>query len=75
MKLIRKLKRVIFTRNVWDTTGGVPGLLLMMADKNADQAGCLRLHGPSRLSKLVSSYSSFVIRHALPQIWRRQEVV
>ena len=65
MRLAGKLQRVLLTRVCWDTCGGLPGMLLTMND--GGHSGMLRLHGPTRLTQLVSSFRSFVVRHALPQ--------
>ena len=64
MRLVGMLQRVLFTRLTWNTVGGLPGLLLTMAD--GGQAGSVRLHGPQRLPQLVDSFRSFVVRHAMP---------
>ena len=66
MRLVNKLQRVLFTRMTWDATGGVPGLLLTMAD--GGHAGTVKLHGPARLPQLVSSFRRFVVQHAMPQL-------
>ena len=65
MRLVGKLQRVLLTRMSWETTGGLPGLLLTMSD--GGQPGKVRIHGPSRLRQLVSSFRPFVVRHAMPQ--------
>ena len=66
MRLVGKLQRVLCTRMTWDTTGGLPGLLLTMAD--GGHAGVVKLHGPARLPQLVSSFRRFVVQHAMPQL-------
>lgn len=65
MRLAGKLQRVLLTRTTWDTAGGLPGLMLTMLDGGHEDT--LRLHGPERLTQLVSSFSSFVTRRALPK--------
>lgn len=66
MRFAGKLYRALLTRLSWDAVGGLPGVLLSMG--GAGHQGTLKVHGPSRLQHLVSSFRSFVHPNSLPQL-------
>ncbi|KAJ3135765.1 Zinc phosphodiesterase ELAC protein 2 [Physocladia obscura] len=58
-----KTRSVFITRSCWATVGGLPGLLLTLAD--AGGKGCI-LHGPSPFVHALAAMRSFVFRPQLP---------
>ena len=64
LKMAGRLRRVLLTRLTWEAIGGLPGALLTM--HSTDHGGALRVHGPTGVAALVSSFRHFVVRSALP---------
>ena len=48
----------------WEALGGLPGMLLTMAQTG--HGGSLKLHGTSALPRLVDSFHHFVPKYAMP---------
>ncbi|KAI8920004.1 beta-lactamase-like protein [Powellomyces hirtus] len=59
---IRKVDQIFLTRVAWETVGGLPGMLLTLADAGASS---LTLHGPNNLTHFMAANRHFVYREAL----------
>ena len=68
MRLTPHLCRVLFTRQTWETIGGLPDVLLTRFAERDKEVCNARMHGLSRLPQLIGGFSDFVRREALPQV-------
>lgn len=59
---LRKVRRVFFTRLSAKTCGGLPGVILTLADlrTTASDSSTLALHGPRRLEPLLHATQHFM---------------
>ncbi|KAI7875046.1 hypothetical protein K492DRAFT_153101 [Lichtheimia hyalospora FSU 10163] len=57
-----KLKNIYLTRVTWDCVGGLPGMLLTVADGGVKD---LTLHGPKNLTHFMASTRHFIYRTSL----------
>ncbi|KAI9103213.1 beta-lactamase-like protein [Phlyctochytrium arcticum] len=59
---LAKVKNVFLTRVAWDCVGGLPGMLLTMADAGTSSLG---LKGPRNLTHFMAATRHFIYRDAL----------
>ncbi|KAI8825010.1 beta-lactamase-like protein [Fimicolochytrium jonesii] len=59
---LSKVQNVFFTRVAWDCIGGLPGMLLTLADAGTDS---LCLHGPRNMTHAMASTRHFIYREAV----------
>ncbi|KAJ3185591.1 Zinc phosphodiesterase ELAC protein 2 [Geranomyces variabilis] len=59
---IRKVEQIFLTRVAWQYVGGLPGMLLTLADAGASS---IALNGPGNLSHFMASTRHFIYRESL----------
>ncbi|KAI8587866.1 beta-lactamase-like protein [Geranomyces variabilis] len=59
---IRKVEQIFLTRVAWECVGGLPGMLLTLADAGASS---IALNGPGNLSHFMASTRHFIYRESL----------
>ncbi|KAJ3003197.1 Zinc phosphodiesterase ELAC protein 2, partial [Thoreauomyces humboldtii] len=59
---LAKVDKIFMTRVAWDCVGGLPGMLLTLADAGSNN---LNLRGPNNLSHFMATTRHFIYREAL----------